>query len=159
MSRHEIALEQSGALKGGKRRRLWSVDAKSCPSSTPQGTQQNVERARWMTDHAMGPASEPHPQHGSHASTQASDVVPGVVPHPWGTRNPRVLGSSEPTPEEPLRRGGAQGGSGSNPPNWIPNSGVQGEPCAVRCCQLITSVWGRHVRLVRRVIALPYVLL
>ena len=30
-------------------------------------------------------------------------------PHPVGTRNPKVLGSSAPTPEEPLRRRGAQG--------------------------------------------------
>ena len=42
----------------------------------------------------------------------------GSVSPPVGTRNPRVLGSSEPTPEEPLRRGGAQGGSGSDPPPW-----------------------------------------
>ena len=35
---------------------------------------------------------------------------------------------SEPTPEELLRWGGAQGGSGSSPPIWIPNRGVQGEP-------------------------------
>ena len=48
-------------------------------------------------------------------------------PHPpVGTWNPGVLGSSEPTPEDPQRRGGAQGGSGSSPPSWIPNRGVQG---------------------------------
>ena len=58
-------------------------------------------------------------------------IVMGVVPHPWGPG--RVLGSSEPTPEGPLRGRGAQGGSGSSPPNWIPNSGVQGEPCTRRC--------------------------
>ena len=34
--------------------------------------------------------------------------------------NPRVLGSSERTPEEPLRRGGAQGGSGSSLPTGSP---------------------------------------
>ena len=28
--------------------------------------------------------------------------------------------------------GGAQGGSWSNPPNWTPNGGVQGEPCTER---------------------------
>ena len=53
----------------------------------------------------------------------------GYFPPPVGTRNPRVLGSSEPTPEKTLRRGGTQGGSGSNPPNWIPNRRVQGDPC------------------------------
>ena len=37
-----------------------------------------------------------------------------------GTWNPWVLGSSEPTPEEPLRRG------------EDPNSGVQGEHCTLR---------------------------
>ena len=42
--------------------------------------------------------------------------------------NPGVLASSEPTPEKPLRRGGAQGLSGSSIPNWIPNRGVQVEP-------------------------------
>ena len=52
----------------------------------------------------------------------------GFPPPPVETRNPRVLGSSEPTPEEPLCRGGAQGGSGSRSPNWSPNGGVQGEP-------------------------------
>ena len=50
-------------------------------------------------------------------------------PPPVWTRNFRVLGSSEPTPEKPLRSGGAQGGSQSNPPSWIPNRGVQDEPC------------------------------
>ena len=44
---------------------------------------------------------------------------------PVGTRNPWVLGPSEPTPEEPRRWGGVQGGSGSSPPSWIPNRGVQ----------------------------------
>ena len=39
---------------------------------------------------------------------------------------PGSSGSSEPTPEEPLRWRGAQGGSWSNPPKWIPNRGVQG---------------------------------
>ena len=48
--------------------------------------------------------------------------------HPVVTQNPWVLASSEPTPEEPLRRGGAQGGSGSSPPIWIPNCGVQVVP-------------------------------
>ena len=51
-----------------------------------------------------------------------------IYPPPVGTRNPQVFGSLEPTHEEPLRRGGAQGGSGSSPPSWIPNCGVQGEP-------------------------------
>ena len=37
-------------------------------------------------------------------------------------------GDLEPTPEEPLRGGEGQGGSGSSPPMWIPNRGVQGEP-------------------------------
>ena len=36
------------------------------------------------------------------------------------TQNPWVLGSSEPTPKEPLRRRGAQGGSGSSPPTGSP---------------------------------------
>ena len=44
----------------------------------------------------------------------------------WMWISPGSSGSSEPTPEERLRKGGAQGGSGSSPPNWIPNSGVQG---------------------------------
>ena len=50
----------------------------------------------------------------------------GGAPPPVGTRNPLVLGSSGPTPVEPLRRRGAQGGSGSSLLNWIPNRGVQG---------------------------------
>ena len=33
------------------------------------------------------------------------------------------------SPEEPLRRGGAQGGVWVKPLNWMPNSGVRGEPC------------------------------
>ena len=40
--------------------------------------------------------------------------------HPWEPRTSWVLGSSEPTPEEPLRRGGSQGGSGSSPPTGSP---------------------------------------
>ena len=75
---------------------------------------------------------------------------------PVGTRTPRVLGSSEPTSEEPLRGRGAQGGSGSNPPNWISNSRVHGEPVQSDTGQLITIVWSRHVRLERRVTVLAY---
>ena len=57
-------------------------------------------------------------------------------PPPVGTRNPRVLGSSQPTPEELLRKGGAQGGSGSSgSPSW-----VQGE--------LVQSDTGQHYILV-----------
>ena len=42
------------------------------------------------------PSSEPPPP-------------PPPLQPPVGTRNPRVLGSSGPTPEEPLRWGGAHG--------------------------------------------------
>ena len=38
-----------------------------------------------------------------------------------------------------------RGGPGSSPPNWIPTSGVQGEPCTVRATNIITSVWLRRV--------------
>ena len=65
-----------------------------------------------------------------------------------GTRNSRVFGSSEPTPEEPLRRRGAEGGSGSSPSNWIPNSGVQGWP--VQSDDAVNS----YVRLERGVVRL-----
>ena len=44
-----------------------------------------------------------------------------VGPHPWGPGTPRSSALRNPLPEEPLRWGGAQGGSGSNRPNWIPN--------------------------------------
>ena len=73
-----------------------------------------------------------------------------------GTRNPRVLGSSEPTPEEALRRGGAQGGSGSNPPNWIPNRGVQGEPVQSDSAVKIMTSRG-VVQLERRITKFAYV--
>ena len=49
---------------------------------------------------------------------------PHVKTSSFGT--PGSLGFSEPTPEEPLRGRGAQGGSGSSPLHWIPKSGVQG---------------------------------
>ena len=59
------------------------------------------------------------------ATVPCRKPVKSVSP-PVGTRNFRVLRSSELTPEELLRGGGAQGGSGLSPPNCIPNSGVQG---------------------------------
>ena len=52
-------------------------------------------------------------------------------PPPVGTRNPRALGSSEPTPEEPCVGEEGRAGLGQTP-NWIPNRGVQGEPCTER---------------------------
>ena len=67
--------------------------------------------------------TEPRVQHP--VPMEATFPIPSP---PVGTWNPGNLSSSDPTPEEPLRRGGAQGGSGSSPPNWIPNSGVQGVP-------------------------------
>ena len=59
------------------------------------------------------------------SSVERNDWCRKTEPSPVRTWNLWVLGSSEPTPEEPLRRRGAQGGSGSSPPNWIPNLGVQ----------------------------------
>ena len=57
---------------------------------------------------------------------------------PAGTRNTRVLGSSEPTPEEPLRGGGAQGGSPTRSPIVGSRvSYVQGD-----ATNIIASVWG-----------------
>ena len=55
-----------------------------------------------------------------------SQGVQGVQLPPVETRNPRVLGSSEPTSGEPLRRGGAGRGLGQTLSTG--NRGVQGEP-------------------------------
>ena len=52
----------------------------------------------------------------------------------------------EPTSEEPLRGGGAQGGSGSTPPSWIPNRGVQDEACTVQSDDAVNN----YIRLGRR---------
>ena len=60
------------------------------------------------------------------SDSEATEECCGFLHPPVETRNPRVLSSSEPTPEEPLRGGGAQGGSGSSPPNRIPNRGGPG---------------------------------
>ena len=84
------------------------------------------------------------------------DKFLALDPTPLGTRNPRVFCSSEPTPEESLCGGGAQGGSGSNPPSWIPNRGVQGEPCTKRCWSTYYIRLGR-VRLERLIIVFSYV--
>ena len=51
---------------------------------------------------------------------------PSPPPPTRGDLEPLVLGSSEPNPEEPLCGGGAQGGSGSSAPNWIPDCGGPG---------------------------------
>ena len=76
---------------------------------------------------AAKPVSPPEDCESSKASNKRKADGEHFLP-PVETRNPRVLSSLEPTPEEHLRRGGAQGGSGSSPPSWIPNRGVQGEP-------------------------------
>ena len=44
-------------------------------------------------------------------------------------RNPWVLGSSEPTPEELLRKGRSAGRAWVKPSQLDSNRGVQGEPC------------------------------
>ena len=59
-------------------------------------------------------------------------------------------------PKSPLRRGGAQGGSGSNPPSWIPNRGVQCEPVQ-KILRLTLLRSDGVVRLGCRVITAPYV--
>ena len=83
---------------------------------------------------------------------QSVQAPPNVRPPPVGS----LIGSSEPTPEEPLRRGGAQGGSGSNPPNWIPNRGVQGE--LVQSDAAVNSITSRGVvQLERRIIVFAFV--
>ena len=61
----------------------------------------------------------------SSSSSSSKNLL--LRPPTRGDPEPRVLRSSEPTPEETLRRGGAQGGSGSHGPSWIPNRGVQVE--------------------------------
>ena len=79
----------------------------------------------WRSKYTTRGYEEPQCDEGCFAATA---TIQGIRPHPWGPGTPLVGGSVEPTPEEPLRREGAQGGSGSSPLNWIPNRGVQGEP-------------------------------
>ena len=50
----------------------------------------------------------------------------------WESGTPGSSALRNPPPKSTYVGGGAQGVSGSNSPNRIPNSGVQGEPCTVR---------------------------
>ena len=70
-------------------------------------------------------------RHNRHtARREAEEVAPLPPPHP-PTRGdpeppgPRLFGTHS---RRATAWGGAQGGSGSNPPSWIPNRGVQVEP-------------------------------
>ena len=84
----------------------------------------------------------------------------GLPDPPVGTRNfpgPRLFGTLP--PPRPSPRGGAQGGSGSNPPNWIPSRGSREPVQKILRSTLLHSSGARHVRLGRRVNSLPYVLL
>ena len=57
---------------------------------------------------------------------ERNTIVKWALLPPVRTLNPRVLGSSEPTHEEPLRRRGAQGVVCVRPSRLDPNRGVQG---------------------------------
>ena len=128
-----------------------------------EGIRQDRRPEREMKSCGQDPTKDPT-FHAFSCSTssgngETSDNHAVVVLPPVGTWNPRVLGSSEPTPEESLRWGGAQGGFGSNTANWIPHSGVQGELVQNDTGQHLHSCRARHVRLERRVTTLPHVLL
>ena len=71
------------------------------------------------------------------------------------TRTPGYSALRNPHLKKPLRKGGAHGGSGSNPLNWIPIVGSRDEPYRRYCGQ---TLFVGHVRLERRVISLLYVL-
>ena len=77
--------------------------------------------------------------------------LPCGDPQPPG---PRLFGTHS---GRALRGGRVQGGSGSNPPNWIPNRGLHGEPVQSDTGQQLHCCRARHVRLGRRVITVPYI--
>ena len=75
-------------------------------------------------------------------------------PPPVGTRNRQVLGSLDPTPEQLLRRRGAQGVVWVKPSRLDPQSWGPGlSPYRA----ILVKSYIRHVRLERRVTFLPYV--
>ena len=81
------------------------------------------QRQRQHTTHHT-PHTTHHTTHHTHHTPHTTHHTPHTPPPPVGIGNPPESSAHrDPLPSGPLLRGGAQGGSGSNPLDWIPSVG------------------------------------